>query len=425
MLARFRRVKPREPRESAAAPLQSSLSGQQDIGRTTDCSPGQHPNRLQSGPSPKTYPFPIASMDHVLTQSNCPYMCGTQGPRTLARRNELYEPLSAEGAFRFVILHPSENIEQPLVCSLFQHALSPAFEYTALSYEWGAPKLSAKTGLRATEFIRLGAPRSSSQNFITVNGIRLEVNPNLFDALLHLRSCMATSIGSVLWVDSLCINQQEVVERGHQVAQMDRIYSQAQQVICWLGLATKDTYSIPYYACADIMQRSYWYRVWIIQEFVLARRVVFLCGERSFSIDEIQNPEYVNDRFRKLRALRERYNAARSNSILSLGEVLSYSARSIATDPRDMIYGVFGLVNQGCLQGFEPDYTLSPCEVFCNVIQLLFPMVAKGSQDEARRIKHYSTFHSDDDQYVGHRKNCNGSKDCSTLSWIGLQGTFQ
>lgn len=470
MLARFRRMKPREPREcikhtfvslntnfhlcrddnchdfhasslpsqgsnstensspnkTSSTPLQPNLLGRRRLAETPDYIEGQQHDRTQRSPSLRNLSSTkkLACMDGVLSRSNCPYTCGIHEPKTLAQQEQLYEPLRIEGIFRFIMLNPSEDIEQPLTCSLFHHELSPAFNYTALSYEWGTPKLSRKAGLRATEFIPLEARRHSAHKYITVNGVTMGVTQNLFDALLHVRSSLATGDGSVLWVDALCINQQDVAERGHQVAQMGIIYSHAQQVICWLGLATKDTYSIPYYAYADVIQRSYWYRLWIVQEFVLARRVVLLCGERSFSIDEIRDSGYVYKRFRELCALRQCYITARGKSTLPFGEALYYTVQSITTDPRDIIYGLLGLVDGESLRGLKPNYILSPCEVFCNAIQLLLHAIEEGSENEARHIKHYSTFSRDDDPYVGERRICNGTKNCSTFSWIRTRGLY-
>jgi len=38
-----------------------------------------------------------------------------------------------------------------------------------------------------------------------------------------------------LWIDAICINQDDVTERGLEVVKMGSIYSQARQVIIWLG----------------------------------------------------------------------------------------------------------------------------------------------------------------------------------------------
>jgi hypothetical protein len=60
----------------------------------------------------------------------------------------------------------------------------------------------------------------------------IPVTPNLETALLHLRK-----EGEVrkLWVDALCINQDDLIEKQQQVRLMSKIYPQARTVLCWLG----------------------------------------------------------------------------------------------------------------------------------------------------------------------------------------------
>ena len=330
------------------------------------------------------------------------------------RRNQLYGPLAREGAFRFVLLYPSEDVDQPLVCSLFEHTISPGFDYTALSYEWGTPRIHGRVGLRSTEFIRPSGLKMPSKKSIIINGEETAITPNLFDALVHIRTCSGTQSDNVLWVDALCINQRDVAERGHQVAQMGTIYSQAQQVICWLGRATKDTYSVPYYSSLDIVQRSFWDRVWIMQEFILAPKVILLCGERSFSPAEIQDTSVRFHRFQRLRILRSRYNA--SGSKLAFRDAVGWSGSASATDPRDRIYGIMGLVDKEDIQDFDLDYMLSPCEVFCRTLQILYPGFEARYDHFLGGLKHLNTFRRKVDPYAEERKVCDGSTDCIALA---------
>lgn len=57
------------------------------------------------------------------------------------------------------------------------------------------------------------------------------VRNNLFDLLLRLPVIKSRS----LWVDAICIDQASIHERNHQVSLMEKIYSQAKNVIVWLG----------------------------------------------------------------------------------------------------------------------------------------------------------------------------------------------
>ena len=71
-----------------------------------------------------------------------------------------------------------------------------------------------------------------------MNGLPLKVTPNLEEALRSLRDDSEGGQSRTLWVDAICINQTDTLERNHQVAQMQEIYADAQQVIVWLGPLT-------------------------------------------------------------------------------------------------------------------------------------------------------------------------------------------
>lgn len=91
---------------------------------------------------------------------------------------------------------------------------SPTNRYEALSYVWGS---------------------SETPCSIFVNGLSIRIGYNLYVALRHLRSRHRRKL---LWVDALCINQGDDVEKATQVAQMASIYSKAWRTVIWLG---KDT----------------------------------------------------------------------------------------------------------------------------------------------------------------------------------------
>jgi hypothetical protein len=44
-----------------------------------------------------------------------------------------------------------------------------------------------------------------------------------------------------IWVDAVCINQENEEEKGHQIQSMARIYGQANRVIVWLGEAADNS----------------------------------------------------------------------------------------------------------------------------------------------------------------------------------------
>jgi heterokaryon incompatibility protein (HET) len=86
-------------------------------------------------------------------------------------------------------------------------------EYKALSYTWGPPAFTKQILLDSQPFL---------------------VTPNLESALKRLRH---HRVPQVFWIDAICINQLDIVERAHQVSKMRNIYSMAEEVIVYLGEA--------------------------------------------------------------------------------------------------------------------------------------------------------------------------------------------
>ncbi|GES64995.1 heterokaryon incompatibility protein [Aspergillus terreus] len=87
--------------------------------------------------------------------------------------------------------------------------------YMAMSYAWGDSN----------------GPKST----VYVNGHPVTVGHNLEAGLRRFRAMEYFQEGGKLWVDSLCINQDDPVEKAAQVQHMGRIYNQAGNIIVWLG----------------------------------------------------------------------------------------------------------------------------------------------------------------------------------------------
>jgi hypothetical protein len=161
-----------------------------------------------------------------------------------------------------------------LACTLITAKLSENPNYEALSYMWGLQSTSA---------------------IITVNGQDLVVGENLWLALKQLRLGASRR---TIWIDAICINQADTTERNHQVSQMSKIYSCVEQVLIWLGPGTgfsdqamrfledvadgtiasiycdKTVFKDHWKAVEKFCELEYWGRLWIIQEVVLAAKVV-------------------------------------------------------------------------------------------------------------------------------------------------------
>ncbi|WAO96241.1 Hypothetical protein NCS54_01390900 [Fusarium falciforme] len=114
---------------------------------------------------------------------------------------------------RLITLLPGAWSE-PITCSLTETKLSAQQPYKALSYAWN-------NGYATSDVI-----------LISVNGRAIPVGHNLYTALRRLRRPQ-TSVQ--VWVDSLCINQDDVSERTQQVKLMRDIYQNSSEVVIWLG----------------------------------------------------------------------------------------------------------------------------------------------------------------------------------------------
>ncbi|RSL86871.1 hypothetical protein CEP52_015684 [Fusarium oligoseptatum] len=71
-----------------------------------------------------------------------------------------------------------------------------------------------------------------------VNGKRFHLRPNLFSAFQAMRNA---NTPRTIWVDAICINQDDISERNNQVQQMNDIYSKAEVVNVWLGESTQSS----------------------------------------------------------------------------------------------------------------------------------------------------------------------------------------
>ncbi|KAL8342072.1 hypothetical protein RB601_005182 [Gaeumannomyces tritici] len=148
----------------------------------------------------------------------------------------------------------------------------------------------------------------TEQNMRELNSLqlgrrRLHVKPSLYYALRQLRD---KNEERVFWIDALCINQMSDAEKQRQVARMWEIYSRADHVLVWLGVADGDgrtdramrfiptillehniqdrllqSKHVADWAGLLYLMRSRWFsRRWVIQEIALARDAVVQCGSQ-------------------------------------------------------------------------------------------------------------------------------------------------
>jgi hypothetical protein len=135
-----------------------------------------------------------------------------------------YSALNTEqGDFRLLQVEPQASFQDSVRCSLYKSRLDNCPPYFALSYVWGERANPMRISLNGRTSTVTGNLWTALQHFQSTSR---PVTRNLWTALRHFRS---TSGPVTLWVDALCINQDDAVEKSQQVRQMRRIYSGAKK----------------------------------------------------------------------------------------------------------------------------------------------------------------------------------------------------
>ena len=129
-------------------------------------------------------------------------------------------PSMLPSEIRLLFIRPALCFGYPIICSLITLDYTAAeSQYEALSYVWGMSK-----GM----YFRP----------ITVNNKSYQITPNLDSALRHLRH---RDRERVLWVDAICLDQNNVEEKNRVVPEMHMIYGSAKRVLAWVGKANMST----------------------------------------------------------------------------------------------------------------------------------------------------------------------------------------
>ncbi len=282
-------------------------------------------------------------------------------------------------------------------------SLDNPISYDALSYAWGdqEPTFPFKC-----------------------NGVMFRVPSNLN---LALHRIAAPGCSRFLWIDLICINQNDSEEKALQIRLMDRIYGGAGNVVVWLGeapegmdlalrsipsiqnglaniggiaLITKanfEYYGLPaiyspvWTALGEIFRSSWFERLWTLQEVVLARKLEVRMGPYFLDWDMLSSlslrivkanlvffvrggivrPKDLVDGLAAIRHV-ELLRQERSRNGFTAWPVLLEVARTRAcTVGVDRIYAITGLVSEE-LQRYVPiDHTLSIQAVFIGCFKLI------------------------------------------------------
>ncbi|KAL4898046.1 heterokaryon incompatibility protein-domain-containing protein [Aspergillus ambiguus] len=301
-----------------------------------------------------------------------------------------YPALPAEpNTTRMIRLLPHYDRDAIIKCKHFNYVLSERGSaehlYEALSYVWG----NGEDGIFRSQRIEL-----DNHTFF--------VTPNLHAALVNLRN---HQLDRVLWIDAICINQEAEWEKTMQIPLMRKIYSQAHRVIVWLGYAFDNgdialesirllaegksrkerllgaQSSKPIHqACANLLQRKWFRRIWVLQEVGVARCISIMCGSVQISghafcegIDELDFSSLLLRIYPVLHLISDATfrskNELDSNRRPLMGELLDMYRFHDSSDYHDKIYALLGLSADGpSTHALKPNYSLSWSQVLKQLI---------------------------------------------------------
>ena len=314
-------------------------------------------------------------------------------------RTELYhyQPMSEYGDFRLLVIEPG-GLNDEISCTLFHTAFQRKPQYRALSYPWGNNNMTHSVRIR--------------------NEV-LPVTANLHMALKRFR---LPDQQLTLWIDAICINQQNEREREQQVQVMRQIYSNAESVIIWLGDAfanieeafnfihrfevrqtgTQETQSnmddpevisslktfsdkntALWVAIRSLSDRQWFMRTWVVQEAVVASQAQVVCGNQTCSWEALSKmvtwmqekgfmvwlSGYSHRTIGMINVIKNEMRAENGTLSWPVAALANFFRYLKATDPRDKIFAFLGLtlVNGG----IKPDYSMSCEELYTKAAILM------------------------------------------------------
>lgn len=283
-----------------------------------------------------------------------------------------YNRLGEGDEFRLLQLLPSQENSNEMIANLVTVSFGverPA--YDALSYCWGNDPL---------------------QKHIRVDGFVLAVRPNLHNFLEILRP---KDSPRYLWIDAICINQDDPKEKSEQVRLMGGIYGNAATVAVWLGSESEDgKIALPFltellnlrhfdelverevekWKAVDELLRNKWFsRCWVLQGVALAKNATLHWGRETIHWDDFmdaisilgaqvdhvtnlkRNAAFLSPDWARralpatsfLDATRSIFKKAGNGDIIerlcSLELLVSSTVKFEADDPRDKIYAMLSL----------------------------------------------------------------------------------
>lgn len=308
---------------------------------------------------------------------------------------------SSDREIRLLDLLPGDG-DDDVRCNIRVASLDEYPSYEALSYVWGDHREEKK---------------------VELSGCDVSITKNLHAGLCHLRYA---TVPRTLWIDQLCINQWDLEEKAAQVSLMRQIYKQCTRCIMWMGEIEKEVdgcLSRDAKAVFDFLQEvaeadttplrqlpvlfqqshegtaarkaferfsmygnKWWSRIWTVQEAIIPTRGEFVWGPLSISrqvvvraarnLRDLQKipslPKgFASWRYQYTELLRRLlypvHGFGHSESDGALDLLMRWRHRE-ATDPRDKVYALLGLVPPEACPSAQPcDYAAAVSDLFAEV----------------------------------------------------------
>lgn len=317
-----------------------------------------------------------------------------------------YARLQHRDEVRLLILAPGRGWDE-IHCNLKPARLSmestPDFE--ALSYAWG---------------------NSSATRFVICDGKKLPITESLHVALRHLR---LSDRDRCLWADGVCINQSdERLEKNHQLPLMGRIYSEAERTLIWIGQDSENkaqkafrqvsivsSYISSYkkqkgktvqqfrdhIRCrigqkdiekwaiefmndiAPIFAKSWFTRLWVVQEVFLAQDAVLMFGNHHIPLERLRRVAKQLNKLDEVNKNQQNIDMVSFRNLVRIGmirkgvrrlpsignerpcpiilELFRFTEGYEFSNDRDRIYALLGMTDNS---DFQADYNLSVGETY-------------------------------------------------------------
>ncbi|KAI0097588.1 heterokaryon incompatibility protein-domain-containing protein [Nemania sp. FL0031] len=272
---------------------------------------------------------------------------------------------------------------------------SLGLKYEAVSYTWGQ-SLSEQLIYVVSE------DREAPEQVRT-----LKIRTNLSSALRHLRNADRPR---ALWVDALCINQDDIAERDNQIKRMRDIYNSSTAVMIWLGesssssalalekldhlgLQVEHTHdrwhpspdatepalgdpqvSLPFDdeswdAIGNLLSRAWFERVWVQQEARLARSGKIHCGADHIPWNVFRRAILTLREKRSLpkrlvRKVEDARGVCNSRYLNDFFWLIVMSRKQKCANPRDKIYGVLSLCPPRLARRIQPQLQKPVADVY-------------------------------------------------------------